>query len=220
MEQEVEKRVLDPEKDSKKCSRCLQVKKIKEFNIRRASPDGYTYKCKECERKQVKENYKKRQDEGRVKEYYDENREAILERGKQYYREHREHLLALNKKYRTEHPEVHARSTEKRKKLLAAQKGRPFTREQIIRRDSQLIDGKLVPICQVCMLPVTEYKELQIDHIVPVGEGGLDCYTNVRVCHRECNIQRPLDGRDVPLAMKIPEKEKGKKVWTNSKKRA
>ena len=192
-----EKQEFDPTKASKKCSKCGEIKTLDQFNKRRASLDGYTYKCKHCEVKQVQKNFAERKESGAVKQYYEENREDILSKGKKYYMEHREHLLTLNKKYRTEHPEVHDRSTQKRKAQIASQKGKPYNRAMIVQRDSEIVEGKLTPICQICHLPIFNIKDLQIDHTIPIGKGGLDCYDNVRTCHRLCNIQRPLDGRDV-----------------------
>lgn len=181
----------------KKCRGCKKVLPLESFSKRAASPDGHTYKCKECERIIVRANYRKRKKEGRVKDYYEGKKEEIRDANKSYYWAHREHLLAKNKEYRQKHPEVHDASTRKRRALLKAQKGKPYTREAIIKRDSVYIDGKLVMICQICKKPIEEWSEMQIDHIIPVGQGGLDCYDNVRLAHRTCNIQRPLSGNDV-----------------------
>lgn len=182
---------------SKRCSKCRKVKPIAQFNRRQASPDGYTYKCKECEKITAKANYHKRKKKLSRNRYYEQNKERIKAKSRAYYIANREHLLKKNKEYRQRKPEVHRKSTERRKKVLQANKGKPYTRSQIIERDSRMINGRLVPICWICNEPVRDFNELQIDHVIPITAGGKDCRDNVRVAHRICNIQRPMDGSDV-----------------------
>ncbi len=181
---------------TKRCSECHETKPLSEFNKRAASPDGHAYKCKVCERAIVKANYHKRKERLGRNLYYEMHKDDIRRKSKEYYEGHKEHLLDKNKEYRQKHPEVHAKSVAKRKRLIDLQKGKPYTRGQIIDRDSVTVEGKKVVICQVCKKAIDDLNELEIDHILPVGQGGLDCYDNVRCVHKTCNVQRPLDGRD------------------------
>lgn len=50
--------------------------------------------------------------------------------------------------------------------------------------------------CHLCgdpvdiMTPPSEPMGPTIDHVIPISLGGLDCFTNVRLAHRVCNVSR------------------------------
>lgn len=181
----------------KKCTKCGKIKPVTEFNKRKASKDGYTYRCKECEAAQARAYYKKKKRRQKMKEYYEKHKEEHRQRVAQNYRENRERYLEYHREYIKENPEVRQACEARRRERLKKQKGIPYTREEIIERDSKIIDGKKVPVCGICNQPIWDPKDIHIDHIVPLSQGGLDCRDNVRVVHSLCNLVRPRDGRDV-----------------------
>lgn len=64
------------------------------------------------------------------------------------------------------------------------------TIDKFIRAKVLLRDGL---VCQICLGEITETYDL--DHIIPVAEGGLDTIENLRVAHRSCNRSRAGDVR-------------------------
>lgn len=178
----------------KQCSHCREAKPAtSEFFSKRAqSKDGLSYNCKMCDRKIAKASYARRKDKKKRQEYYQNNREKLLAKSAQNYQEHREERLKRNKEYRAAKPETARKASAKRYRLMQQNKGKPYTRQQIIERDS--IAG--IPICQICGTQIIEVSLIEIDHIIPVAVGGKDCYDNVRVVCGHCNRRRPKDGRD------------------------
>ena len=180
---------------TKRCSKCRTLKPLSEFNKRKASPDGYTYKCKVCEKATAKMNYHKRKKRLGGNKYYQDHKDEIKMKSREYYEKNKEHLLRKNKEYRQKNPEVHAKSVEKRKKILAERMYVQYSRNQVIKRDT--LNG--VVFCYICGQPIKDMNDLQIDHIVPVTAGGWECLYNVRCAHSECNRRRPLDGKDTKV---------------------
>lgn len=80
----------------KPCSRCGKVKEYREFCRRKAMRDGYRSECKECMRKDQKEQRAKTTEQRRAafKEYYDAHREVLIKRAKDYYRANKETISA------------------------------------------------------------------------------------------------------------------------------
>jgi hypothetical protein len=177
----------------KKCSHCKEVKPISKFSARKASQDGLSYNCKDCDKELAKESYLRRKKKRKQREYYEENREHLLELSAKNYQENKEVRLQQHKEYRQTHPETPRKADAKRRRALKQTVREPYTREEIIERDS--VDG--ICICQICFEPILDMSELQLDHIVPVAEGGTDTKDNIRCAHRVCNAKRPKDGRDL-----------------------
>ena len=177
--------------EEKRCSTCKEVKSKTEFSKRRASRDGLSYSCKPCQRKQAMDSYKKGKALGKRKQYYQDNREAILARNRDYYEANKDRLLEQNRQYRQDNPEVWRQADARRRKRMRG--GETFERWEIIKRDS--VDG--VPICQICKQAITDRNKIHVDHIIPLAQGGENTRDNVRVTCKSCNIRRPKDGRDV-----------------------
>lgn len=67
------------------CSKCGEEKSVKEFHRKGYNKDGsvkYRSCCKDC-----------------FKEYYKENKEAILDQQAEYYKENSEYILKQQKEY-------------------------------------------------------------------------------------------------------------------------
>lgn len=183
--------------EMKKCSHEKTFRPITLFSKRSASKDGLSYNCKECDNKIAMKSYKNKKKKVKQKQTYEQNREKWLEYAKENYRKNREARLDQCRKYRLENPEVFRKADQKRREALKTAEKDGVSNAEIIKRDSQLINGVLVPICQICKLPIENKSDIQIDHIIPVGQGGSDTAGNKRTTHKVCNISRPKDGRDL-----------------------
>lgn len=78
---------LDRYKIMKKCYRCSTLKEISDFYKQPANSDGYSNRCKDCTKKDVKENRKNKQD---YYDNYDRNRPNSEERKDKYIEYKRE----------------------------------------------------------------------------------------------------------------------------------
>lgn len=177
------------------CSTCKKTfARTDEFYSKRAaSKDGLSYSCKTCERETAMRSYRKRKRKSKDKKYYENNRERLLDQSKENYQDNKKVRLEQCKEYRQNNPETARKADKKRRERLATAEKDGVTRDEIIERDS--IAG--IPYCQICNMPITDIKELQIDHKVPLAAGGADTADNKRVVHKSCNISRPKDGRDL-----------------------
>ena len=96
--------------ETKKCSKCGEVKLFSEFSKHKSHKDGLSSQCLKCIRIKHKENYQTRKDyyKARSKRFCEVNKEYILNYQKEYRskpenkRKHREYI----KKQRKEHPEI------------------------------------------------------------------------------------------------------------------
>ena len=85
--------------ESKKCTKCGEVKQIECFSKNKGTKDGYHTWCKLCQKQYRKKN--KERIAERNKQYYEENKE----RNKQYREEYKERRAELNKQWRKENKE-------------------------------------------------------------------------------------------------------------------
>jgi len=77
--------------DKKKCSKCKVVKSFDEFHKDKLRKDGRQSVCKGC-RKQYQKNYQP--------QYYEDNKERIIEWNKQYRQDNKEKIKEEKKQYR------------------------------------------------------------------------------------------------------------------------
>ena len=104
--------------DSKKCSKCGEVKGVEFFYKCKSTIDGYGYKCKSCEKQYKQKNkeriseYKKQYSEENKeriaeqrKQYLEDNKERVAERTKQYYQKNKEHIKGQVKQYSEDNKE-------------------------------------------------------------------------------------------------------------------
>lgn len=173
---------------------------ITNFSKRKASADGHTYTCRACEKEIAKQNYHKRKVEGRTKMTPEEH-EMRKQFYRDYYQENKERKKEYDEGYRKSEAgkkamrEGHARRRER----LKDQKGEPYQRWEVIERDT---DSNGTLRCQNpnCSTPggkvLERVREVHMDHIVPVSQGGIDELANVRCVCEDCNLSRPKDGSD------------------------
>lgn len=186
----------------KRCGRCGHGKKFYLFNKNSGSKTNTSGNCKECQKTTAAKSYSKTKQRRNYKKYYQENKELKQAHARKYYRENKDKIQERHKEYlRTKAGKrVMQRAHAKRRKALAENKGIPYTREMVIDRDSEFINSPH-PICYLCEQPILDIsgKHLHIDHVIPVVEGGLDCFTNVASSHKTCNLTREKDARELTV---------------------
>lgn len=183
----------------KRCGKCGHAKKFYLFNKNSASKTNTSGSCKECQKATAKKSYAKTKKRRNYKKYYQENKEMKQAHARKYYQENKERLKEKHKAYlRTKKgQEVMRRAHAKRRKAMAQNRGVPYTRDMVIERDSEFLQLEH-PVCYLCDEPILERgKALHIDHVIPIVEGGLDCFTNVACTHATCNLTREKDAREL-----------------------
>ena len=180
-----------PMKKCNKGDKCVHsggpIQPLDNFSGRRLSPDGKSYTCKECERLQSRESYKRRKEKGLI-DKTDTAKEIRRQYSKDYYRDKREERLEYYRKYRNSERgrSVYREGAKRRDQRKNDQQGDKYQRWEVIKRDT--VDGKL--ICQLCNKPIERVRDVHIDHIVPIASGGIDQLDNVRCVHQTCNLER------------------------------
>lgn len=101
------------------------------------------------------------------------------------YRENPEPFRMNMERWRLENPE---RSRE------IGRKARSTRRARLEGAFVEVVDPEVVferdgGICKICGLPIED--KFEIDHIIPLAQGGKHSYDNVRLSHVSCNRQRP-----------------------------
>jgi hypothetical protein len=184
----------------KRCGKCGHAKKFYLFNKNSSSKTNTSGSCKECQKHTAKKSYKKTKQKRNYKRYYQENKEVKREHARKYYEKNKDKINEKHKVYvqSKKGKKVMAKAHAKRAKALALNKGVPYTRALVIERDG-LFQEHNKPVCYLCQKEIedTSGKGLHLDHVIPVVEGGLDCFTNIACTHALCNLQREKDAREL-----------------------
>ena len=204
----------------KKCSKCLIIKDVIEFNKKIKSSDGYRSECKICQKEYYNKNkekiniqnlkYKKDNKEQlnlKRKEYYlshkdeekernlkryNKNKNEILEKQKKYNDNNRDKRNLLAKNYRNKNPHI---------------MGWRYILNNSLKRLGKSKEGKTIDLLGYSVLDLkvhleslfTEgmswenYGDWHIDHIKPVSK--FDPETPMRIVNALSNLQ-PLWGPD------------------------
>lgn len=181
----------------KACGKCGKIKKFYLFNRNSSSKQNLSGNCKECQKQAAAKSYKKTKKKRNYKKYYEENKELKREHARKYYEANKEKIDARHREYvkSKKGKAVMQKAHAKRREALANNVGIPYDRQLVIDRDKM---GKEFPICNICGKPIEDISGagLHIDHIVPVVQGGLDCFSNVACVHAKCNLTKTKDARD------------------------
>lgn len=185
--------------ESKRCSRCKEVKPIEAFARQRTknNPEGRQGECRQCrsernaayrEGEQVKESAKLR-----ARNFYAGNKEKVIARGKAIYRANKERARQYGRKWYQSSGKVTKRryraanrlkdrgyNALRRARLKAATFG-PVDLAAVIERDNST--------CYLCGRQLAQ-QEVTIDHVIPLVRGGSHTADNLRVACRPCNSRK------------------------------
>lgn len=200
----------------KTCKRCESELPFTDFHSDRSRPDGKYPYCKACATAYKRNDHAKHRDErvAKSREYWDENRENLnAERRNRWANdtEYREKSQAANRRSYQKNPDrmktyvakwmkdnpdkareyarrARANNPDSGRDSVSAARARRFgvTVERVKRAVVFERDGG---ICHICKLPV-DPNQWDLDHIVPLLQGGPHSYDNVAVSHRKCNRGR------------------------------
>ena len=198
----------------KRCSKCGQVKPPNAFSLQTGYTDRYRSQCKVCRSHKQMERYRddpagmkaRRQaaywrDPEETREKRREYRARVPERVRQWrqdeYRRDSAKIRQRVDRWNAANPgrsleralrwqlanpdKAWARNQKRRARLRNAPVVEQIDRQAIIKRDGG--------ICQICHRPVPT-KQIHLDHIVPLSQGGDHTAANLRLTHQLCNLRR------------------------------
>ena len=189
--------------ETKKCSKCGEVKELGEFHRCRTNPDGHHYHCKTCRREnETKSTHGKATKKKYNKIYYQNNKESILARTNGY------------KKVNSKKIQAHVRERRLNDEFFALkERARRTVRRGLFEKSKQ--STKLLG-CSWKRLRVhiesqfsygmswENRRDWHIDHIKPLAtakdlkeQEQLHHYTNLRPLWASENQSRPSDGSDL-----------------------
>lgn len=172
--------------ETKKCSRCGVEKPIEDFRFC-GSYKGKRYRasdCRVCHAEQARE-YRKQNIEAcrqREREYGRKNAERKREVASAWYYANKERAAAQRTASYQRDPElVRDRAHQTRARRAGASAVELVRRREVYERDGG--------ICHVCATAI-DWADYELDHLVPLSEGGDHTYANVKAAHRVCNQGR------------------------------
>lgn len=185
--------------ESKRCSRCKEVKPIEAFARQRtkSNPEGRQGECRQCrsERNAAYRASEQVQESARLRarNFYEGNREKVKERGRAIYQANKERARGYGRNWYQRSGKVTKRryrvanrmkdrgyNALRRARLKAATLG-PVDMAAIIERDSST--------CYLCGQVLAPDK-ITIDHVIPLVRGGSHTADNLRVACRPCNSRK------------------------------
>lgn len=161
----------------------------------------------EAHRARQAKYYRKHREDIRVRQakYRQEHRgEAALYRQEhhkelsayhtQYRQEHRIKMRLQESKWRQQNPLKKREHTARRYALKNSVATSPIDFATIIARDKNR--------CGICHKQVRP-KDLHLDHIIPLSQGGPHAEYNIQVTHRTCNLIKGGNGK-LPSQIRLP----------------
>lgn len=125
------------------------------------------------------------------------NREKYGEQQSQYARDNRKEIQARQTRKRAENPEkyrervrrwarenvdvINAHSAKRRARKMGAPVVEKIYRKKVYARDGG--------VCYLCLRPVA-FKDMNLEHVIPLCRGGEHSYANVKTAHGPCNSKK------------------------------
>lgn len=169
-----------PLSQTKVCTKCGRLKAFSDFHVRRASPDGMAYKCRECVNSYTAAWQQRNPDA--FKRWYEENRDSRAEYWAKWYDENREHRAASYAAWARNNK--HIINSIIAKRSAAKKRAIPSWADH---------EAMRAVYAQAAWLTETTGVRHEVDHIYPLqGESvcGLHCEANLQILTKTENIRK------------------------------
>jgi 5-methylcytosine-specific restriction endonuclease McrA len=153
----------------KACTRCHVTKPLDALGIRRIAADGHQSRCKACQQQ-------------RQKAFRVAHPEYVRQRDARYRQVYAEKIRARRARWGRAHPgKSQQYAARRRARKRRAGKIEPIDRDYVYKRDRG--------ICSICGRKVRK-KDMSMDHIIALAQGGEHSLTNVTLVHLQCNTRK------------------------------
>jgi 5-methylcytosine-specific restriction endonuclease McrA len=172
----------------KVCTKCKKEKEYSEFKKDSTKPDGHYSSCRECCKKQWKDNYKNIAEKHRAKnaKYAKENPDIVKSYSKKYYDNNKESLIKKTAEWRKDNKE-YSLALKKAWKANTRSKKYGIT-DKLTAKDVLSVYEKLKGRCNYCK------RELgliyTIDHVMPLSREGENKIDNIVIACMDCNTRK------------------------------
>ena len=68
--------------------------------------------------------------------------------------------------------------------------------------------------CQWCDTPIVLNEFVEIDHIIPISQGGKDTYKNFQLLHKHCHIEKTSNDKKSMITIKQKQNKKKTQIKT------
>ncbi len=150
--------------------------------------DGLYSYCKECNKKDWKDNYPNIVEKHRAecKKYAKNNQPKIKAYRKKYYQNDKEFFKEKTKQWQLDNPEKrkasHSRCKANRRAMLSRVKNDLTANDIRIQHKEQ--NGK----CHYCKIDVG--LDYHVDHVIPIAKGGENTLSNIVIACPKCNLSK------------------------------
>lgn len=169
--------------ETKTCTKCRIEKPVGEFHKHRS---GYNPRCKVCRNEERKAYYEENREAAleRERRYREANVDKIRERKRRYWEENREVVREQNQQYRKTNPQ--------RVALCRAIKDSPLAEEELLNgQNREAINASLrFDYLLRDLITAKTGIDHHVDHIVPISKGGRHTLANIRVIPAALNLSK------------------------------
>lgn len=209
--------MLPPDVTTKRCSKCGETKPLDGFHAFHRAKDGLHPWCKlcKCAYEKARNAANPERNRARAKEWRDANLEKAKETKRRYHIDNKDTIRdrvrawrqanpdrhnASNRRWAAAHPDATRENRQQWKRqnpdhyraLRAIARHRraglmkEARHEIVLRADVFSRDNG---VCHICQLPANPLR-WELDHIVPIAQGGPHATDNVAVSHPWCNRRK------------------------------
>ncbi len=171
----------------KRCIACGRHRLAKFFYTHLFTKDGLTGCCKDCERVRARKAYEANKERYKAQsaQWRADNLEASRKHKRKSSREQRrkngKQINARHAAYKKAHPELFTEHENRRRARKFAAAIEKIDRREIYERDG----GH----CHICSGSVS-FREMELDHVIPLARGGSHTRGNLKVAHKICNRRK------------------------------
>lgn len=182
--------------DYKYCSACDTNKPVSEFNKNKTKKDGLQSRCRECNKKILKQWYEANREH--KQEYYIENKERIKETQKRYVLNNREKFDEYQRRYRRQNRDkmkarqrvYYSKNPNANRRYKALRRARERSAEGTYSEAEANVLLSMYNTCPACGEGFTEDAKPTLDHIVPITRNGTNYITNLMPLCKRCNSSK------------------------------
>ena len=175
------KQGVDMSNDTKICTGCKIFLPLSSFYVNNKLKSGLSSCCKSCQDKRTAEwrlkNVEKIRLQSRIRNrrFLENHLESERERKRLYRLNNPEKVAAKNKKWFADNPDKVSEYNHQRRAKI-------YHNGKFLIRDSYIKKLYMSP-CVVC----SSFKNIELDHVVPVSRGGRHSEGNLQPLCRSCN---------------------------------